>query len=294
MAASGQSSSESVGRPEDRGRAPEEADAKRRPTNSLDHRTELDLAPWGGKFYPQTGELVGWQRRPQDRDGSSLRPDPEAEGESQEGRQEDQRSDRSLRRARSAIRRYCQANRLDTLWTLTYAKEGGEWDRDLVQRQVAMFFRRMRLRYGPLPYVWALELHPGGHGWHVHVALRGFWPHAVLTATWGHGIVQFSRRDHVSPEKTGVCSEARLAAYIAKSLASYVAKELEAGRGRHAYDVGQGFQPEVERWLAWSDDELRDEFVERFGGELWQAKWRSEDGEDWRGPLVRWWVWRVD
>jgi hypothetical protein len=203
------------------------------------------------------------------------------------------RSDRSLRRARTKIRRYCQANRLDTLWTFTYAKQGGERDRDVVQRQVAMFFRRMRLKYGPLPYVWALELHPGGHGWHVHVALRGFWPHAVLTEMWGHGIVEFSRRKHVGPGETGSCSGARLAAYIAKSLAGYVAKELEAGRGRHAYDVGQGFQPQVEDLLGESDDGLRDLLVQRFGGQLWQAEWRSEDGEDWRGPLVRWWGWSV-
>jgi hypothetical protein len=118
MAASGQSSSESVGRLEDREQAPAEAGAKRRPTNSLDHRTQLDLAPWVGKFYSQTRELVVWQRRPRDRDGSSLRPDPEAACESEECREES-RSDRSLRRARSAIRRYCQANRFDTLWTLT-------------------------------------------------------------------------------------------------------------------------------------------------------------------------------
>jgi hypothetical protein len=122
-----------------------------------------------------------WQRRPQDQDGPSLRPDPEAEGESEECREEEPRSDRSLRRARSAIRRYCQANRLDTLWSFTYAKEGGEWDRDVVQRQVAAFFRRMRERYGSFPYVWALELHPGGHGWHVHVVLTILWPTDALT-----------------------------------------------------------------------------------------------------------------
>jgi hypothetical protein len=45
--------------------------------------------------------------------------------------------------------------------------------------------------------------------------------------------------------------------------------------------------------LGESDDGLRDLFVQRFGGELWQDEWRSEDGEDWHGPLVRWWVWRV-
>ena len=267
------------------------ADASRRSAFSLDHRTQLDLAPWEGKFYPQTGELVVWQRRPEGREGSSLRPDPEAGGESGECREEEPRSDRSLRRARTKIRRYCQGNWLDTLWTFTYAKQGGEWDRDLVQLEVAAFFRRMRERYGPLPYVWALELHPGGHGWHVHVALRGFWPHDVLTSMWGHGIVEFSRRKHNGPDETGGCLRARLAAYIAKSLAGYVSKELEAGRDRHAYDVGQGFQPKVERWLGSSDEDLRDAFDQRFGGEIWQAEWRSEDAEDWHGPLVRWWVW---
>ncbi|MGO9964939.1 MAG: hypothetical protein ACLPUG_16125 [Acidimicrobiales bacterium] len=198
-----------------------------------------------------------------------------------------------MRRAQTRIRRYCQANLLDTLWTLTYAKEGGEWDRVVVQRHVARFIQRLRKRYGPLPYVWALELHPGGHAWHVHLALRGFWPHAVLTAMWGHGIVQFSQRENVGSEERGSHSRAQLAAYIAKGLAGYVGKELEAGRGRHAYDVGQGFQPHVEDLLGESDDGLRDLLVERFGGELPRAEWRSEDVEDWLGPLMRWWGWNV-
>jgi hypothetical protein len=110
---------------------------------------------------------------------------------------------------------------------------------------------------------------------------------------WGHGIVQFSRREDLSLEETGSCSGAQLAAYIAKSLAGYVAKELEAGRGRHVYDVGEGFQPEVEDLLGESDDRLRDLVVQRFGGELWEAEWGSEEVEDWHGPLVRWWVWRA-
>jgi hypothetical protein len=110
---------------------------------------------------------------------------------------------------------------------------------------------------------------------------------------WRQGIVEFSRRKHYGPDETGGRLRARLAAYIAKSLAGYVSMELEAGCGRHAYEVGQGFQPKVERWLGSSDDGLRDAFVERFGGELWQAEWRSEEIEDWHGPLVRWWVWGV-
>jgi hypothetical protein len=110
---------------------------------------------------------------------------------------------------------------------------------------------------------------------------------------WGHGIVQFSQRERVGPAERGSHSQAQLAAYLAKGLAGYVAKELAAGRGRHAYDVGQGFQPQIEDLLGESDKGLRDLFVQRFGGELWRTKWRSEDDEGWRGPLVRCWVWSV-
>src|SRR5438874_4916884 len=70
----------------------------------------------------------------------------------------------AARRARSKLRRYCAANRLNRFATLTYAGRGC-FDHQELRRNVAEFFRDLRRELGsePLPYAWAPEWHPGGH-----------------------------------------------------------------------------------------------------------------------------------
>ena len=78
----------------------------------------------------------------------------------------------AARRARGMIRRYCAANRLNRLGTLTYAGEGCH-----DPRVAAGGCRRVlqaasgELGGEPFPYLWVPEWHPGGHGLHLHFAV---------------------------------------------------------------------------------------------------------------------------
>jgi len=73
------------------------------------------------------------------------------------------------------VRRYCAANRLNRLGTLTYAGKGCH-DPGELRADVGSFFKGLRGQLGPkpIPYLWAPEWHPGGHGLHVHFAVGRF------------------------------------------------------------------------------------------------------------------------
>ena len=75
----------------------------------------------------------------------------------------------AARRARAKLRRYCAANRLNRLATLTYAGEGC-FDPVQLRKDLGEFFRGLRSELGGerFPYAWTSEWHPGGHGLHVH------------------------------------------------------------------------------------------------------------------------------
>ena len=118
-------------------------------------------ACWTLKLFPAAGEgggclVVGR------REGSGRRPDPE------------RAAAEAARRARGKIRRYCAANGLNRLGTLTYAGAGCHQPAQL-RADVATFFRGVRegLRGGAPPYLWVSQWHPGGHGLHVHFAVAG-------------------------------------------------------------------------------------------------------------------------
>jgi hypothetical protein len=111
-------------------------------------------------LYPQAGEGGGCAlaRRGNEPSGNP----PDAARSSAE----------ASRRARAKLRRYCTANGLNRLGTLTYAGEGCH-DARVLRGDVSEFFRALRsgLDAGPIPYAWVPQLHPGGHGWHVHFGL---------------------------------------------------------------------------------------------------------------------------
>ena len=94
------------------------------------------------------------------------------------------------RRARTKIRRYAVANRLNRFGTLTYAGQGchdptgARWD-------VGAFFKALRPALGgrSFPYVWVPEWHPGGHGLHVHFAVGRDGAELLIRSTWGRGRV---------------------------------------------------------------------------------------------------------
>lgn len=96
----------------------------------------------------------------------------------------------AARRARGKVRRYCAANRLNRLGTLTY-RGAGCYDPAQLRADVALLFRTLRTLLGglPFPYLWRAEWHKTGHGLHLHLAVGRFIPRKVIEAAWLHGFV---------------------------------------------------------------------------------------------------------
>jgi len=123
---------------------------------------------WSFTLYPEAGEGGGCFQ-------PALRSPRVGGGAPDEVRSQEEAG----RRARTKVRRYCAANRLNRLGTLTYAGAGC-FDHGQLRADVAAFFRGLRAELGALPYLWVPEWHPGGHGPHVHFAVRRdglHWPH---------------------------------------------------------------------------------------------------------------------
>jgi hypothetical protein len=192
------------------------------------------------------------------------------------------------RRARGRVRRYCAANGLSRLGTLTYAGEGCH-DPVVVRADIRRFFRGLRRGLGGerLPYLWVPELHPGGHGWHVHFAVGRFVPRGLIEEAWGRGFVHIKLIQGV-PVGGGVRGEARVAA---RYLSKYLGKDLRGQGGLNRYDVAQGFQPRTEPLIADSEAGVIGLAVEAMG-EPPAYVWRSVDQEGWRGPRAVWLQWR--
>ena len=124
----------------------------------------MGLSYWSLTLYPQAGEAGGcFNRRGRAAEGGGGEPDVERAQEE------------AARRARTKVRRYCAANRLNRLATLTYAGEGcfdpssyGPTSPGSSAASVPSWAARR------LPYLWVPEWHPGGHGLHVHFAVGRF------------------------------------------------------------------------------------------------------------------------
>jgi hypothetical protein len=233
---------------------------------------------WSFALYPQAAEGGGCLVVPRRPLVSGRRPDPERSA-SEAGR-----------RARAKIRRYCAANRLNRLGTLTYRGEGCHEPAQL-RADVAAFFRALRDGVGSaaLPYLWVPQWHPGGHGLHVHFAVGRFVPRRLIERAWGHGFVHIKLLSGL-PVGSGERGEARLAA---RYLSRYVGRELEDERrtaGLHRYEVGQGFQPErIECYGASAEEAI--ERASRVMGGPPERVWRSDETEGWRGPPACWAQW---
>lgn len=195
------------------------------------------------------------------------------------------------RRARARLRRYCAANRLNRLGTLTYAGEGCH-DVDQLRDDVAIFFRNLRTGLGgaPLPYVWVPEWHKSGHGLHVHFAVGKFVKRQLVDESWGHGFVHIKLLGDLGVG-SGALEEARKAAgylskYVAKTFTTAEARIL----GRHRYEVAQGFQP-TKLWL-WdkSPESLIEQASKTLDSPLTKV-WNSELDPDWQGAPAIWAQW---
>jgi len=199
----------------------------------------------------------------------------------------------AARRARGRLRRYCAANRLNRLGTLTYGPPFCT-DPVVVRRDVAVFFRALRAELGsePLAYVWVPELHADGERFHVHFAVGKYVPRGLIEASWGHGFVHIKLLSDL-PVGSGSVAEARKAAgYLSKYVGKAIDAEASGHRpfGSHRYDLAQGFTPAVQRIAGRTASEVVDLACEQMGARpSWS--WNSDEVEDWKGApaiAVRW------
>lgn len=194
----------------------------------------------------------------------------------------------AARRARGKVRRYCAANRLNRLGTLTYRGDGN-YDPMQLRTDVAGFFRLLRGRLGvAFPYLWAPEWHPGGHGLHVHFGVGRYIRRSWVEEAWGRGFVHIKLLGDLSAGSTTL-DEARIAA---RYLGKYVGKDLAVGRpaGLHRYEVAQGFQPQAATIKARSVDEALGLASARMGGRPAYV-WESWNERRWFGPSAIWASW---
>ena len=196
---------------------------------------------------------------------------------------------KSLQRTKSTARRYAVANILTTNWTMT-TEGSGCFDRRMMIRRTNRFLSALRDRLGEaFPYLYVLELHPGGHGYHVHLLLQErFLDKHMIQRMWG-GIVFFSRHDRdKNGNKVSAVNAARIAAgYLLK----YVSKDWEAGSGQHCYERSTGFNHPPRRRLFRSFAEARIWLSIQRSDAPVVAMFSSEAFEDWHGPPVEWMAW---
>ncbi len=151
------------------------------------------------------------------------------------------------RRARKTLRRFCVANLLTTMVTLTFAQ--GSHDRQSVLDAMAAFVERWQAHVGrTFPYAYVLEKHPQGHGWHIHVACRGRTTHRALMLLWGNGIVWEDDGRGKASRWQGMASAIK-ARCIAGYLAKYLVKSMDTDRekGARRFSTAHGFQPDEVR-----------------------------------------------
>ena len=180
------------------------------------------------------------------------------------------------------------------MWTLTYAGEGCH-DREKMRRDMEQFAREFRARFFAKGIVWlgVPELHPGGHGWHVHVAVSGFISYRKLNECWPHGHTETPKGPNGQP-LAGKIDATVTAMYLAK----YVAKGLGDGRthlGQHRYfRPKEGIEVTVENvtdGAIYGFEEARRAAISYFEGEVPAFEWLSDDLPEeviWSGPPVAW------
>ncbi|MHB1166468.1 MAG: rolling circle replication-associated protein [Candidatus Nanopelagicales bacterium] len=186
------------------------------------------------------------------------------------------------------MRRYCAANGLDRLGTLTYAGAGCHDPHDL-RTDVGAFFRDLRASAGgrPLPYVWVPEWHPGGHGLHVHFAVGQFIRKSLIERSWGRGFVHIKRLSDMPVGASARDHARRAAGYLSK----YVSKTFDtSSAGLHRYEVAQGFQPRAVRLEGRTCADVVEQACHVMGSAP-VTRWSSTDAEDWSGPPAVWFQW---
>lgn len=150
----------------------------------------------------------------------------------------------SLRRAHAQLKMLVLfgVNKDSKFLSLTFAEPC--FVRDHVRRGLDHMCRRYARMMGcPLPYLSVLELHPGGHGYHVHMLINSPWVSQKdwQDDLWKLGIVNIKALD----SDGGPLDLGRVSHYLAK----YVEKDaLNVPLGSRRYNVSKAWPkvPELE------------------------------------------------
>lgn len=240
-------------------------------------------AGWRFTLYPDAGEGGGSFQ-------SSIRRVPEYVSRGF-ARDPERAAQEAGRRARAKLRRYCAANGLNRLGTLTFAGSGCH-DPAQLRDYLGDFFRKVRGSLGgrSLPYVWVPEWHRSGHGLHAHFAVGRYIKRSVIDAAWGHGFIHIKLLGDL-PVGSGTVSEARRAAgYLSKYVAKTFTDPSVRVLGLHRYDVAQGFQPKPVHLSGISPGSVLDQ-ASAVTGSSPTVEWASSSVEDWKGPPAIWAQW---
>lgn len=240
-------------------------------------------AGWSFTLVPAAAEGGGSFR-------ASLRRVPEyvARGEAADP---DRAAVEAGRRARSKLRRYCAANMLNRLGTLTY-RDDGNHDPVLVREHLGDFFRELRERLGgePFPYAWVPEWHKTGHGLHAHFAVGRFIKRGMIEAAWPHGFISIKLLGNLPVGSTSLSEARRAGGYLAKYVAKSFTDPVERALGSHRYDVAEGFQPAQIRFHGRSRTDVL-QLASAHLGHAPRAVWDSAESESWQGPPTVWAQW---
>lgn len=219
--------------------------------------------------YPDGGEevimLPSWvygaraPREPQDEPSAEPKCDPEVTAR------------QKARRAATEVRRTVRMMGRVSHWTTSFGSSG-ERDFGIAVEHVTEWLHRSGWHKRLAPYVFILEWHPGGHGWHVHlatprrlargllVALQRSWS-AYLTAS---GYQIRTRSGLVWHKVTRHENGRRAGRYLGKELGGYMVKAFDegavpAGRRRYHRSVGAGALLDTGReWVSASIADVRD------------------------------------
>lgn len=199
----------------------------------------------------------------------------------------------AIARARTRLRRYAVANRLEVLWTLTYAPEALPDDLEGVWRDAEDFRRQVRKLVGQdVPLALVPERGGASDRLHLHfLAPRRALSVAQVEAAWrGRGWVSLRYRNGKRPGEGARARCRRVAAY----LSAYLSPDQE-GPGKRAlrdrafngrrYSVTKGFQPVAVRMRARDVAEARAWLAERCGG-VPEWRWSSDQDPEWPGSPV--------
>jgi hypothetical protein len=240
-------------------------------------------AGWSFTLYPDAGEGGGSF-------AASTRRTPEyvSRGCAQNP---ERAAEEAGRRARATLRRYCSANRLNRLGTLTFRGEGCH-DPARLRVLLGDFFRSLRTSLGgaPLPYVWVPEWHKTGHGLHAHFAVGRYISRGLIESAWGHGFVHIKLLGDLPVGSSDLSEARRAAGYLSKYVAKSFADPSVRVMGLHRYDVAQGFRPRPVSLTGTTSGDVLVQACARFGS-IPSFQWASSSVDDWQGPPAIWAQW---